>query len=256
MFVFLPFRTAGIYSSRCGSAGQELRSNFMLIDSVIALSCHDFSGDDSEGETPVPIPNTAVKPFSADGTVLVTARESRTSPGFCKTPRSNAGRFLFIANSSVKMNSDRCIFCRIAAHKEPESWIVWEDEYHVAFLTPFPNVPGFTVLATKVHLDSNVFHLTHDRFAEMMQAAKKLAKIMELAMDTPRIALIAEGMGVDHAHVKLIPLLGIDRVSWKPVTSNSIRFEEFYGGYVSSEEGPIMENARLNSIAEAMRSAV
>jgi hypothetical protein len=26
------------------------------------------SGDDSEGETPVPIPNTEVKPFSADGT--------------------------------------------------------------------------------------------------------------------------------------------------------------------------------------------
>jgi hypothetical protein len=29
-----------------------------------------FSGDISEGETPVPIPNTAVKPLSADGTAL------------------------------------------------------------------------------------------------------------------------------------------------------------------------------------------
>jgi len=27
------------------------------------------SGRHGEGETPVPIPNTAVKPFSADGTV-------------------------------------------------------------------------------------------------------------------------------------------------------------------------------------------
>ncbi len=28
----------------------------------------DFSGDYIEGETPVPIPNTAVKPLRADGT--------------------------------------------------------------------------------------------------------------------------------------------------------------------------------------------
>ena len=39
------------------------------------------SGDNSERDPPVPIPNTEVKPLSADGTWLATARESRTSPG-------------------------------------------------------------------------------------------------------------------------------------------------------------------------------
>ena len=37
---------------------------------------------DSGGETPVPIPNTAVKPSSADGTSLARGWESRSSPGF------------------------------------------------------------------------------------------------------------------------------------------------------------------------------
>ena len=37
-------------------------------------------GDKGEEETPVPIPNTVVKLFSADGTWLETAWESRTSP--------------------------------------------------------------------------------------------------------------------------------------------------------------------------------
>ena len=41
-----------------------------------------ISGDDGEGEPPVPIPNTAVKPFSADSTWLVTTWEGRTSPDF------------------------------------------------------------------------------------------------------------------------------------------------------------------------------
>ena len=36
---------------------------------------------DGEGETPVPIPNTVVKPLCADGTTLETVWESRTLPG-------------------------------------------------------------------------------------------------------------------------------------------------------------------------------
>ena len=39
-----------------------------------------ISGGNDEGVPPVPIPNTAVKPFSADGTWLETARESRSLP--------------------------------------------------------------------------------------------------------------------------------------------------------------------------------
>ena len=38
------------------------------------------SGGYGERVPPVPIPNTEVKPFSADGTWLETARESRTLP--------------------------------------------------------------------------------------------------------------------------------------------------------------------------------
>ena len=37
-------------------------------------------GGHSEEDTPVPIPNTEVKPFSADGTAWVTVWESRTLP--------------------------------------------------------------------------------------------------------------------------------------------------------------------------------
>ena len=39
-----------------------------------------ISGDNGKREPPVPIPNTEVKPLSADGTWLETARESRSSP--------------------------------------------------------------------------------------------------------------------------------------------------------------------------------
>ena len=39
-------------------------------------------GNHNEGATPVPIPNTEVKPFSADGTAPGAEWESRSLPGF------------------------------------------------------------------------------------------------------------------------------------------------------------------------------
>ena len=41
---------------------------------------HTISGGNGEREPPVPIPNTEVKPLSAESTWLETARENRTLP--------------------------------------------------------------------------------------------------------------------------------------------------------------------------------
>ena len=43
-------------------------------------SSYKLSGGNGGGVTPVPIPNTAVKPSSADGTAPVTVWESRSLP--------------------------------------------------------------------------------------------------------------------------------------------------------------------------------
>ena len=57
-----------------------------------------ISGGNDEGVTPVPIPNTEVKPFSADGTWLVTARESRSPPDPNRSP-AIAGDFSTLLGS-------------------------------------------------------------------------------------------------------------------------------------------------------------
>src|SRR5436190_10652347 len=44
-------------------------------------------GGDSGGGTPLPIPNRAVKPASADGTRRATSRESRSPPNYFQGPR-------------------------------------------------------------------------------------------------------------------------------------------------------------------------
>ena len=63
-------KEAAVKNGRCGN--QE--------DKGLHKTLHRHSGDNGERVPPVPIPNTEVKPFSADGTWLETARESRSLP--------------------------------------------------------------------------------------------------------------------------------------------------------------------------------
>ena len=44
-------------------------------------------------DTPVLIPNTMVKTYAADGTLLETARESRWLPDYIKKPYSDQGYY-------------------------------------------------------------------------------------------------------------------------------------------------------------------
>src|SRR5690554_4567092 len=99
------------------------------------------------------------------------------------------------------------IFDDIVAGKI-QAWPVWEDDRFLAFLTPFPNTPGFTVVIPKQNPGDYVFSLDSDLYVEYMQAVKRVANILEKAFDTPRVALVFEGTGIAHVHAKLIPLHG------------------------------------------------
>src|SRR5215831_6180289 len=70
-----------------------------------------FSGDRTERVTPVPIPNTEVKPLRADGTARATAWETRSLPGL-KRLRGAArlvGVFCFIPQQFCDKSRDRMI---------------------------------------------------------------------------------------------------------------------------------------------------
>ena len=57
---------------------------------------YNILGGDGDRVTPVPIPNTEVKPICADGTAWATGWESRTLPGFKLNPRSSERGFFCV----------------------------------------------------------------------------------------------------------------------------------------------------------------
>ena len=62
-------------------------------------SIKNILGGISGGVTPVPIPNTAVKPACGDGTILERVWESSTLPGLNKAPSFERGWGFFVIYS-------------------------------------------------------------------------------------------------------------------------------------------------------------
>lgn len=129
---------------------------------------------------------------------------------------------------------------------EMKSWIVWEDAGYIAFLTPFPNTPGFTVVIPKKNPGDNVFHIDSDVYHGLMDAAKTVANILEKAFDVQRVAMIFEGEAVPHVHAKLMPMHGLGEPFEE--TKPEPKFFHQYPGYLTSLEGPKMDDDELDKI--------
>lgn len=144
-----------------------------------------------------------------------------------------------------------CIFCKIVSG-EFDSAKIWDDEKHLAILDLNPNTHGMTVVLTKDHHDSYVVDMDEKNYSEFFQAAKKVAKMLEKALKVKRVALVMEGMGINHAHIKLYPLHGLEQ-KFEEMWESSREFFEFYKGYISTKMGPQKEMEELQKLAKEIR---
>ena len=70
----------------CWLLRERCEANILQLTSNIR-----FLGDHSEGDPPVPIPNTEVKPLSPDGTARASVWERRKLPGLSHSPTLKVG---------------------------------------------------------------------------------------------------------------------------------------------------------------------
>jgi diadenosine tetraphosphate (Ap4A) HIT family hydrolase len=87
---------------------------------------------------------------------------------------------------------------------------VWEDDQYLAVLDVFPVRSGQTIVMPKQHVESYVFRLPDDLVAGLFLAAKKVARVLDQGMGAVRTLQVMEGLGVNHAHVKLYPLVNVE----------------------------------------------
>ena len=149
--------------------------------------------------------------------------------------------------------SNKCIFCRIAQKEIPPlgKSIIYEDENTLAWLSPFPNTEAFTIIITKQHYPSDVLDLPDKVIQQLMRAAKNVSEmIIDAYEDVGRVGMIAEGMGINHAHIKLSPMHKTSFLKsgeWKQTSSGEARNEYYkkYPGFISSHDAKKVADKKL-----------
>jgi len=154
-------------------------------------------------------------------------------------------------DSTTKDN--KCIFCEIVSGNIKTPGLFWEDEEFMAWLAIDPNTEGFTCVAPKKHFRSDVLKMSDEKLQNFIIAAKKVANVLEdYFEDVGRVGLIMEGTGIDHAHVKLVPMHGTEnlkRKKWRQVLSGKEFWFDRYEGWISSGSGPMANPEELMKLA-------
>ncbi|RTR05945.1 HIT family protein [Halomonas nitroreducens] len=150
-----------------------------------------------------------------------------------------------------------CIFCDIVAGRAP-CHRIWEDEEHLAFLSIYPNTPGFTVVIPKAHYPSYAFAQPDAVLCKLVLATKRVARLLDKALDgVARTGMFFEGYGVDHLHSKLAPMHGTGNDSaFQAVESQLDKYFTCYEGYLSSHDHRRADDERLAELAARIRAFI
>ncbi|MEO6694004.1 MAG: HIT domain-containing protein [Ignavibacteria bacterium] len=148
------------------------------------------------------------------------------------------------------MNDD-CIFCKVSAG-EISSYKIYEDEEFIAILDLYPNTNGMVLVLTREHYDSYTAEMDDEIYSRFFLAAKKISKLIDQKLGVERTALVMEGMGINHAHIKLYPLHGLD-VKFKEMHAGKNVFFDKYQGYITTQMGPKASDSELNKVLEIFK---
>lgn len=144
-----------------------------------------------------------------------------------------------------------CIFCKIVDN-EIDSAKIWEDREFLAILDLNPNTKGMTLILTKEHFGSDIFEMPEEVYKKMMMISRKVAKLLEKALNVQRVAMVLEGLGVNHAHAKLYPLYGLNREFDEMLSKEKIFFNK-YEGYITTQLGPKADISELKKLAKKIK---
>ncbi|MBN1869008.1 MAG: HIT family protein [Candidatus Omnitrophica bacterium] len=101
----------------------------------------------------------------------------------------------------------RIIKGEIPCHK------IYEDGKYFAFLEIRPINPGHTIITPKKEVDY-LFDVDDALLGGMMVFAKKVAHAIQKGVSCKRIGVMVAGLEVPHAHIHLIPIVGLSDLNF------------------------------------------
>jgi histidine triad (HIT) family protein len=145
----------------------------------------------------------------------------------------------------------KCIFCQIVKGNIP-CYKIYEDRKHLAFLDINPNTKGMALVITKKHFDSYVFDMPQKDYQDLFRVVRKVSKALDKALNAKRTAIVMEGMGINHAHIKLYPLHGIKKKFVETWAKKKLYIKN-YKGFITTQLGPRAKDKELKNLALKIR---
>ena len=150
------------------------------------------------------------------------------------------------------MENENCIFCKIISGQIP-SHKFYEDASCIAILDINPNTKGATLVIPKIPMPSDIFSCDNNEISKVFEAAKNASQKIMQVLTPSRVALVVEGIMIDHLHMKLYPLYGVEEWASKEHEDKRTFFEKF-DGTVSTQLGPRANDGELSDLARLLES--
>ncbi len=148
-------------------------------------------------------------------------------------------------------NQNVCLFCKIA-NKELESAVIYENEDFVMVLDRDPNILGQCLVISKQHLPTEFDQLPEEIKQKLMKFLDEAIKVLKRGLSVEKVAVVLEGSGVQHLHVKLFPLVGYDETVIMISKLQRVWFDR-YLGFITTKQGVTQPMDFLKKLAEEIR---
>ena len=145
-----------------------------------------------------------------------------------------------------------CIFCKII-RGEISSQKIYEDKNTIAILDIFPNTTAQALLISKKHFQSDFTEAPDRVFSKILMSAKNLSAILKEKLKVNRIALVIEGTGVNHFHIKLYPMHNLNK-KFRPKEAKTKVFYKTYPGFIDTRAGKQADAKTLKKIADLFKN--
>jgi diadenosine tetraphosphate (Ap4A) HIT family hydrolase len=155
----------------------------------------------------------------------------------------------------VRVVVDSYMFTYVAANGLTQEERVSGPRFNDAVKQALRNLrPG-----SRVTFESIMAKMPDGELQDFILAAKQVAKVLEdYYPDVGRVGLIMEGTGIDHAHIKLVPMHGTEHMKtgeWKQYLSDVEQWFDTYEGWISSAGGPMADRNKLIEASKKIRNS-
>lgn len=97
-----------------------------------------------------------------------------------------------------------CLFCQIA-NKKIQSFVIYENDYAVAFLDIMPRVEGMTILIPKKHISS--FDEDLELASKLFELALKIGKELKAKLKAKQVLISTLPSKTNHFNIRLYPIV-------------------------------------------------